>query len=87
MDLFTGVILVHSATDCVCELRSETVFTELWNIATNNSTTPQPSKRMRTMNRNLQEYVIEESVGQSDKTGTLFQCNLCSVRRDGRLLQ
>lgn len=66
MDLLTGVKLVRSATECVRELRCDTVFSELWNAATNNNETSQPNKRRRTMNRNLEQYVVEESVGQND---------------------
>lgn len=72
MDLLTGVKLAHIATECVRELRCDTGFSELWDIVTNNTTTtPQPSKRKCTMNRNLEEYVVEEIIGQNntnDKT-------------------
>lgn len=66
MDLLNAVKLVHSAIDCVRDLRCDDAFTELWSTATNNNEPIQPSKRRRVMNRNLEEYILEESVGQND---------------------
>ncbi len=66
MDLLTGVKLVHSATECVCQLRCDTVLTELWNAAMSNNATPPPINRRRTMNRNLEDYVVASTVGQSN---------------------
>ncbi|CAM4556543.1 unnamed protein product [Leuciscus chuanchicus] len=66
MDLLNAVKLVHSAIDCVRDLRCDDAFTELWSTATNNNEPIEPSKRRRVMNRNLEEYVLEESVGQND---------------------
>lgn len=54
MDLLNAVKLVHSAIDCVGDLRCDDAFTELWSTATNNDEPIQPSKRRCVMNWNLE---------------------------------
>lgn len=66
MDLLTGLELVASATKCVSELRCEAKFTELWDAVTDLDVNSAPSKRQRTVNKNLHQYFVEETTGQKD---------------------
>lgn len=64
MDLLTGLEPVVSATECVSKLRCEAEFTELWDAVTDLDVTSAPSKRQRTVNKNLYQYSVEETTGQ-----------------------
>lgn len=70
MDLLTGLQLVVSATECVSKLRCEAEFTELWDTVTDSDVTPAPSKWQRTANKNLYQYLVEETTGQKDNDKT-----------------
>lgn len=61
MDLLSGMRLVKSASECVAQLRSESEFN---NIMGQCKETERPQKRKRTVNKSLQGYVVEETVGQ-----------------------
>ena len=72
MDLFTAVTLVNSASDCVKKMRTENEFSALWDLCASSATAteavpvtgPGPSKRRRTVNKNLSGFAVEETVGQ-----------------------
>ncbi len=72
MDLFTAVTLVNSASDCMKKLRTENEFSALWDLCASSATateavpvtSPGPSKRRRTVNKNLSGFAVEETVGQ-----------------------
>lgn len=72
MDLFTTVTLVNSASDCVKTLCTENEFSAQWDLCTPPAsgteavpgTDPGPSKRRRTINKNLRGFAVEETVGQ-----------------------
>ncbi|CAM4607110.1 unnamed protein product [Leuciscus chuanchicus] len=64
MDLLSAVKLVTCASECLAKLRCESDFLELWEKADDNEM-PKPSKRKRTINKGLQEYLLEESIGQA----------------------
>lgn len=72
MDLFTAVTLVNSASDCVKKMRTENEFSALWDFCASSATAtepvpvtgPGPSKRRRTVNKNLCGFAVEETVGQ-----------------------
>ncbi|KAM3877134.1 uncharacterized protein ACN63O_013827 [Diretmus argenteus] len=71
MDLFTAVTLVNSASECVNSLRTEIVFTALWDLcsppapATAEAAPSCPTKRRRTVNKSLSAFLVEETVKQS----------------------
>ncbi len=69
MDLYTGITLVQSASECIGQLHNETELRALLDHvpATNNEgkTSAGLSKRPRLINQNLQDYVAEKSVGQN----------------------
>lgn len=73
-DLLTGLRLVTSAAECVRELLCEAEFTQLWDTAAAAAdhalTQPLPTKRRRMLNRNLEQYVVEETVGLKDNDKT-----------------
>ncbi len=64
MDLLSAVKLVTCASECLTKLRSESDFLELWEKA-DDTEMPRPPKRKRTINKGLQEYLLEESIGQA----------------------
>ncbi|KAK0144461.1 Zinc finger MYM-type protein 1 [Merluccius polli] len=61
MDLLSGMWLVKSASECVAQLRSESEFN---NILGQCKEKERPQKRKRMVNKSLQGYVVEETVGQ-----------------------
>ncbi|KAL3042128.1 hypothetical protein OYC64_020138 [Pagothenia borchgrevinki] len=67
MDLQTAVQLVNTAKECVEALRTEKVFTEMWSECAkareDDTIHPGPTKRRRTLNTTLEDYVVEETVG------------------------
>ncbi len=64
MDLLSAVKLVTCASECLTKLRSESDFLELWEKA-DDTEMPRPPKRKQTINKGLQEYLLEESIGQA----------------------
>lgn len=72
MDLFTAVTLVNSASDCAKKLRTENEISALWDLCAPPATAteavlvtgPGPSKRRRTVNKNLSGFSVEETVRQ-----------------------
>ncbi|KAK9967816.1 hypothetical protein ABG768_002182 [Culter alburnus] len=63
-DLLTGMKLVSSAAECVRNLRSEDEFCILCDTVTaSTKDTPVSAKRRRQVNKNLTEYVVEETTG------------------------
>ncbi len=64
MDLLRAVKLVTCASECLTKLRSESDFLELWEKA-DDTEMPRPPKGKRTINKGLQEYLLEESIGQA----------------------
>ncbi len=72
MDVFTAVTLVNSASDCMKKLCTENEFSALWDLCASSATAteavpvtgPGPSKRRRTVNKNLSGFAVEETVGQ-----------------------
>ncbi len=64
MDLLSAVKLVTCASECLTKLRSESDFLELWEKA-DDTEMPRSPKRKRTINKGLQEYLLEESIGQA----------------------
>ncbi|ROI52181.1 Zinc finger MYM-type protein 1 [Anabarilius grahami] len=63
-DLLTGMKLVSSAAECVRNLRSEDEFCILCDTVTaSTKDAPVSAKRRRQVNKNLTEYVVEETTG------------------------
>uniref|UniRef100_A0A1A8I409 HAT C-terminal dimerisation domain-containing protein n=1 Tax=Nothobranchius kuhntae TaxID=321403 RepID=A0A1A8I409_NOTKU len=66
MDLQTAVQLVNSARECILALRTEEVFMELWKECCGteaNDTASHQSKRKCSVNRNLNDYILEQTSG------------------------
>uniref|UniRef100_A0A1A8US94 DUF4371 domain-containing protein n=1 Tax=Nothobranchius furzeri TaxID=105023 RepID=A0A1A8US94_NOTFU len=66
MDLQTAVQLVNSARECILALRTEEVFMELWKECCGteaNGTASHQSKRKCSVNRNLNDYILEQTSG------------------------
>lgn len=68
-DLWTGLSIVTSAKVCMQKLRCDEGFTKVWEKATAaanalpKSTTP---KRRRMGNKNMDDYLVEETTGQRE---------------------
>ncbi|KAF4110466.1 hypothetical protein G5714_007497 [Onychostoma macrolepis] len=78
MALLTGLQLIVSA-ECVSKLRCEAEFTELRDTVTDSDVNPAPSKRQRTANKNLHQYLVEETTGQKNNDKTELLRLYCSA--------
>ncbi len=68
-DLMTAVWLIHNTSSCFESLRSDPEFAKLWAESTSadaDDADPTPPKRQRQASKSLQDYVVNESVGQRE---------------------
>ncbi|RXN28005.1 zinc finger MYM-type 1-like protein [Labeo rohita] len=67
-DLMTAVQLIRSASSCIESLRSDAEFAKLWaeSIKSSDDAVPTAPKRQRQASKSLQDYIVNESVGQRE---------------------
>ncbi len=65
----TAVWLIRNTSSCIESLRSDPEFAKLWAESTSadaDDADPTPPKRQRQASKSLQDYVLNESVGQRE---------------------
>ncbi|KAI2658679.1 Zinc finger MYM-type protein 1 [Labeo rohita] len=67
-NLMTAVQLIRSASSCIESLRSDAEFAKLWaeSIKSSDDAVPTAPKRQRQASKSLQDYIVNESVGQRE---------------------
>ncbi|RXN04563.1 zinc finger MYM-type 1-like protein [Labeo rohita] len=67
-DLMTAVQLIRSASSCIESLQSDAEFAKLWaeSIKSSDDAVPTAPKRQRQASKSLQDYNVNESVGQRE---------------------